>query len=229
MHELIINCRTRLDLYRAFDTLGYKTGIEIGILRGLNSEEILLNSKIKLYSIDHWNNHDKSDLSNIEDYIHTVARLFRFRDKSVVINDEGEAASQLFQDSSVDFIYIDAGLTPDSYYNMIRAWWPKVKCGGIMCGHLFELINDGVTIQPTNVVNEALDRFKTDLGLGDNCTKPHLHIVLNRDIPANADIDSYVGSKTWIIDKPISCDQRNDIKRYCNKHCNKNIKNDANK
>lgn len=206
MNDLILKSRTRLDLYKTFDKIGYKQGVEIGVLRGLNSEEILLNSKIKLYSIDHWHNNDKSELSNFEDYIHTVARLFRFGDQSVVINNEGHDTSKLFKENSVDFVYIDAGLTPTSYYEMIMDWWPKVREGGIMCGHLFELINDGVTIRETDVANLALERFIKFMNRVITYRSHRLHIVLNRDIPPTADVDSYKGSKSWIINKPVVSD-----------------------
>lgn len=203
MNDIILSCRTRLELYRVFNKLGYKEGVEVGVLRGLNSEEILLNSDVKLYSIDHWQNTDKSDMSNFEDYIHTVARLFRFGDKSVVINDEGLHSSKRFKDDSIDFVYIDAGLTTICYYNMIMAWWPKIREGGIICGHLYELINDGTNIHESNVASSALDRFTKFLNRVITYQSHKLHIVLHRDIPASADVDSYKGSKTWIINKPV--------------------------
>lgn len=211
MNDLILKCRTRPELYRAFDKLAYKQGVEIGVLRGLNSEEILLNSKVKLFSIDHWHNDDKSELSNFEDYIHTVARLFRFGTNSVVINNEGENTSLLFKNNSLDFVYIDAGLTPSSYYDMIMAWWPKVKEGGIMCGHLYELVNDGTTIQESDVANVALDRFRKFLNKVLTYKSYQMHIVLNREIPPNADVNSFKGSKTWIIDMPINGKIKDDV------------------
>lgn len=44
-------------------------------------------------------------------------------------------ASKLFDDKSIDFVFIDAGHDYENVRNDILAWKPKVKDGGILAGH----------------------------------------------------------------------------------------------
>lgn len=44
-------------------------------------------------------------------------------------------ASKLFEDQSVDFIFIDGSHEYQDVKNDIEAWFPKIKIGGIMAGH----------------------------------------------------------------------------------------------
>jgi predicted O-methyltransferase YrrM len=46
-----------------------------------------------------------------------------------------EAASQLFEDQSLDFCYIDAEHKFESVNKDIQLWLPKVKNGGWIAGH----------------------------------------------------------------------------------------------
>src|SRR5262249_23492137 len=44
-------------------------------------------------------------------------------------------ASRLFADESLDLVFIDANHGYSHVKQDIRAWLPKVKVGGILCGH----------------------------------------------------------------------------------------------
>ena len=44
-------------------------------------------------------------------------------------------AATLFEDNSVDFVFIDADHQYESVKKDITAWYPKIKIGGIMSGH----------------------------------------------------------------------------------------------
>jgi hypothetical protein len=45
------------------------------------------------------------------------------------------AASTLFSDSELDFVYIDGDHSYEFVSTDIKAWWPKVQSGGILAGH----------------------------------------------------------------------------------------------
>ena len=47
-------------------------------------------------------------------------------------------AAKLVADDSLDFALIDAAHDFLSVSADIRAWWPKVKMGGVLCGHDYE-------------------------------------------------------------------------------------------
>lgn len=54
--------------------------------------------------------------------------------RSKLIRDMSCNVSENFADNSLDFVYIDADHKYDSVLADIRAWWPKIKSGGILCG-----------------------------------------------------------------------------------------------
>ena len=93
-------------------------GVEIGVWKGEFSEHILKNWKgSKLYSIDPWKSFsdnsykDGMNIQQIEfDKIHDdVKSLFApFKDKSEIIRKTSAEAVELFKDSQLDFVYIDA-------------------------------------------------------------------------------------------------------------------------
>jgi predicted O-methyltransferase YrrM len=45
------------------------------------------------------------------------------------------SASKIFKEASIDLLFIDAGHTYTEIYQDIKIWLPKVKRGGIICGH----------------------------------------------------------------------------------------------
>jgi hypothetical protein len=46
-------------------------------------------------------------------------------------------ASKLYENESLDFVFIDAGHDYEDVIDDIRCWLPKVKIGGILSGHDF--------------------------------------------------------------------------------------------
>lgn len=54
---------------------------------------------------------------------------------SELIRKQGKDAATHFADNSVDFIYIDADHKYDAVKADIATWFPKLKSGGVLCGH----------------------------------------------------------------------------------------------
>ena len=52
-----------------------------------------------------------------------------------LIRDTGINAAKTFDNDSLDFVYIDGDHSYDFVSNDIKAWWPKIKQGGILSGH----------------------------------------------------------------------------------------------
>jgi predicted O-methyltransferase YrrM len=53
-------------------------------------------------------------------------------------------AAATYEDSSLDFVFIDADHSYESVREDIIAWWPKVKAGGIISGHDYHMGAPGV-------------------------------------------------------------------------------------
>lgn len=51
----------------------------------------------------------------------------------------GSLAKHLFADESVDFVFIDGCHEVESVRRDIADWYPKVKVGGIIAGHDYQL------------------------------------------------------------------------------------------
>jgi len=64
------------------------------------------------------------------------------------------AASALYIDNSLDFVFLDGAHDPDSVNADIISWYPKVKNGGILGGHDFGWIS------VSNVVRSHFNDFK---------------------------------------------------------------------
>jgi hypothetical protein len=53
-------------------------------------------------------------------------------------------AAQSFPDNFFDFIFLDAAHDHASVQEDLRAWWPKLKVGGLFAGHDYSPVWPGV-------------------------------------------------------------------------------------
>jgi hypothetical protein len=124
----------------------------------------------KLFLIDCWKHqavqiYDDPD-ANIPDYeqeklYRAVKSRFKHEIKSgqvKIIRAFSQNAVTQFPDEYFDWIYIDANHGYDAIKEDIRAWWPKVKKGGLMCGHDYIL-------KPAYGVLKAVNEFLRDNNL----------------------------------------------------------------
>jgi predicted O-methyltransferase YrrM len=51
---------------------------------------------------------------------------------------EALAAAIYYADASLDLVFLDDDHAADHVYAECRAWWPKVKLGGMLAGHDFD-------------------------------------------------------------------------------------------
>lgn len=137
---------TRNELPRILPIDG--VGVELGVAKGIYSEIILQNSKLKtLYSIDRWSDHHDE-----REYLGTCQRLSKYGDRSIIMRETFSDAVSKFPDGFFDFIYID-GYAHTGQLNgqTLYEWYPKLKLGGIFAGHDYS-----PTWQPTM---DAVDLF----------------------------------------------------------------------
>lgn len=65
----------------------------------------------------------------------------------IPINADSTDAAKLFDDQSIDFVFIDANHTYEFVTKDLQTWYPKVKVGGFIGGHDFwmEAVKKAVT------------------------------------------------------------------------------------
>jgi len=137
------------DLYRSI-ALEYDNNsviVEVGSWLGrsisfLAVEFINLNKFPKIHSVDIWDDSGKhiKPYTDVEDgdYIFYRAYLKNIEPVNNIVNPirlPSIKASELFEDNSIDFCFIDANHEYEFVLDDIRAWYPKVKQGGIIAGH----------------------------------------------------------------------------------------------
>jgi hypothetical protein len=120
----------------------YNKGVEVGTFQGEYSKQILKSWTGKLYIVDVWREldvKDYNDSSNQKEYLNIINECCQnikgFEDRCFMIRSDSENSSELFNDESLDFVYIDANHKYEYVKQDISLWFPKVRKGGIIAGH----------------------------------------------------------------------------------------------
>ena len=129
----------RNQLAELFAELGYKSGAEIGVEQGEYSEVLAkANPEAKLYLVDRWKAYrgyrDHVSQEKLDAFFETTrARVERF--PAVLMRKASLDAARDFKDESLDWVFIDANHSFDWVMQDIIHWTPKVRAGGLVCGH----------------------------------------------------------------------------------------------
>jgi len=120
------------------------TVVEVGSWKGF-STSLLAKSVVdyhgSVFAVDHW-------MGNEGTWNYEIAKTYDiysiFRRNMILLGIWGivhplvmdsQTASQIFTDGIVDLVFIDADHRYDSVKNDILSWLPKLKDGGVLCGH----------------------------------------------------------------------------------------------
>ena len=107
------------------------TGVEVGVLRGENAREIMREwlEVNTLYLVDNYKNNEKE--------YNTALEILRGWENRLewIIDDSVQAAQTLYD---LDFAYIDGDHSYNGVKRDIEAYWPKIKKGGVLCGHDYQ-------------------------------------------------------------------------------------------
>ena len=150
--------------------------VELGAYKGKSTsfivtEMINRNRDIQFYTVDTFQGDSGStDSKEIEAYkqVDTSKMLDEFtentkhlHEKLNVLINNSDLCAKMFEDNSVDTIFIDAGHSYEAVIKDIAAWLPKMKDGSIMAGHDYnswagvkEAV-DGAFDKPDKVENDC--------------------------------------------------------------------------
>jgi hypothetical protein len=117
-------------------------GVEVGVFEGVFSKEIVKNWNGTLYMVDVWNAidvHQYNDMTNNmhkpDAYFHSMNNIKGYENRAIMIRAYSKDAAKLFNDESLDFVYIDANHSYDNVVEDLNIWFPKLKKGGVFSGH----------------------------------------------------------------------------------------------
>jgi hypothetical protein len=116
-------------------------GVEVGSFKGEFAKEILEAWSGTLYMVDVWRGLGDEYLDSSNHNIHTSAYADTMKSieghekRAIMIRTDSLNGSELFEDESLDFVYIDANHAYDYVVEDIKLWHPKVKKGGYLLGH----------------------------------------------------------------------------------------------
>jgi hypothetical protein len=151
------------------------TCCEVGVWTGNLSATILeFADPAMLYLVDPWAAQPREQyddpMNKDQDHwdgVHAgVASRFAGESRVKIIRDFSVAAASRFPDHFFDWVYIDANHAYEAVYADLRAWAPKVKPGGLLCGH--DYIEPELVAHPVGVVR-AVNGFIDETGATLEC------------------------------------------------------------
>lgn len=149
----------REDLSKWLGELGFREGVEIGVMEGLYSEQLLRDApRMHLTSIDPWlSRPEYRDIrrpQRVFDEYERVARLRLGRyPNSKILKMKSVEASRTFADKSLDFVYVDGHHDFLPVAEDLSYWSPKIRSGGIMAGHDYARFKSQASIHVVEVLH----------------------------------------------------------------------------
>ncbi len=125
-------------------------GAEIGVFKGSLSRRLLVRKDLNLLMVDSWGGYedrygksgdrlaDQSEKEQ-ENNLQTAIAITDFAEerRTIIRNDSVKAAEDV-EDESLDFVFIDADHSYEGCRKDIESWFPKLKPGGLLCGHDYD-------------------------------------------------------------------------------------------
>lgn len=118
-----------------YKELGYKVGAEIGTRKGVYAEEMCkAHPELKLYCVDPWRAFSRNPQEKMDgQYEEAKQRLSPYN--AILVRKTSMEALSVFENESLDFVYIDALHSFNGVMTDILFWQRKVRIGGIVGGH----------------------------------------------------------------------------------------------
>jgi hypothetical protein len=119
--------------------------VEIGSWKGKTAVMLGLAAQQcggSVYTIDHFQGNEGTGRDKVAEQIdlfsifrRNLQQLNLWQNPVKPLIMDSISASKIFADGTIDLLFIDAGHQYDEIYKDIKIWLPKVKIGGIICGH----------------------------------------------------------------------------------------------
>lgn len=115
---------TRWDvLIDLINTNGYRNIAEIGVHRGKTTRKVLEACELDSYGLV-----DPVMCIKLVDFLESYPQAYYYYGMT------SELASRMYQDHSLNLVFLDALHDYEHVLEDIRLWMPKIRKGGILCG-----------------------------------------------------------------------------------------------
>ena len=145
-------------------------GIEIGVDYGTTSVHLLSSlPNSVLYGIDPYITYNDWYGSEVNDRERVMSimkdRTDVFNHRFLHIRKTSDDAVSMFEDESMDFIFVDGLHTYEQVLKDCQNYWPKLKKGGLFCGHDFNTIEDvhNAVVYFANQINRPIGVVPQDV------------------------------------------------------------------
>ena len=106
-------------------------GVEVGVNEGYLSEHLLAERlDLTLWMVDVW-----ARTTSLISYGMALAQTEFAKHRGIAVRMSSIEAAALIPDGVMDFVFIDAGHGYKDVHQDILAWRPKLRAGGLLCGH----------------------------------------------------------------------------------------------
>jgi predicted O-methyltransferase YrrM len=154
--------------------------VEIGTWKGKSTSALafvaLLNNGM-VYAVDHFMGNSgqwnvpvakNQDIFNI--FRKNMQTLGFWQTSVSPLVMSSERAAKIFKDETIDLLFIDGDHLFKNFYQELTIWYPKVKDGGVICGHDCEQYY----YSNLDIIKDCEENINLDFGIGKRC-KTHLH------------------------------------------------------
>jgi predicted O-methyltransferase YrrM len=143
-------------------------GIEIGVLHGETTAFLMETMpNLVLYGIDPYAEYKDWDGNIVHEndfvYRSMEARTSKY-DNFTHLRMTSDDAVNMFEDESMDFVFVDGDHSYSQVKKDLANWYPKVRKGGLFCGHDYSAIMD---------VKLAVDEFIKTQNMEDGFVMQH--------------------------------------------------------
>lgn len=156
-----MNYHVLRSIIEEYDVLKLNAGVEIGVLYG-DTSHFLLRSfpQLTLFGVDPYqpyNEEARSTETMMKFEMLAHHRLAEFGDPSLLLKMTSLEAAVKIPDLTLDFVFIDALHTYEAVRDDVAAWFPKLRPGGLLCGH--DISWDGVQ----RAVGELAEMYNSNI------------------------------------------------------------------
>ena len=136
------------------------TGVEIGVAKGDNAVDMLKNWDLEiLHLVDNYS-------LTPENFKDALEAMFPYKHKIEWHKDDSAKVSEGFKNESLDFVYVDGGHDFKSVKKDLELWTPKVRKGGVVCGHDLKFGSD---TQDHKDIVKAIDEYTREYSIKCYC------------------------------------------------------------